>query len=327
MIKLADISFTDKIIEFIRVEWKEDHIFCTNKEFFLYQYQDGDKLNFIISLSANNKINGILGFIKSSNDSNAAGWASIWKVSKNNGNSMLGLALMNHLRSLFPNKLSSAGINTKTIPLYKYLGIYTGKLKMYVMINDRVSNYNIARVGQPLPVKRFFGNEQFSLKLLQDNSFSLENIPQNIPYKDSCYLSKRYFNHPIYTYQCYGVYNDSKLSSILVTRIQNLNDSSVLRIVDYIGDEADLKYISQSIYHLLLENNFEYADFLCFGFNDQELAAANFSEVDSVANNLIIPNYFSPFLRENVPINFFADVDNINLLKICKADGDQDRPN
>jgi hypothetical protein len=327
MIKLAKIKDADAILDFIRTEWKADHIFCRNRDFFLYQYQEDEKLNFIISLSDTNHINGILGFIKSSSNSQSAAWASIWKVSKNNGNSMLGLELMNHLRSMFPGKLMSAGINERTIPLYKYLGIYTGKLKMFVMMNDKLSNFEVAGVNIPFSRKPFSTNKYYSLKLLADKSFSLKNISQYIPQKDELYLSKRYFQHPIYKYQCYGIYNKGALSSILVTRIQSINKHNVLRIVDYIGDEADLKYVAVNIYDMLLKDGFEYVDFLCYGFKTNELFAANFLDVDLTADDLIVPNYFSPFIKKNITINFFADTPNLELLKICKADGDQDRPN
>ena len=38
----------------------------------------------------------------------------------------------------------------------------------------------------------------------------------------------------------------------------------------------------------------------------------------------VIPNYFAPFVQENVEIFFHAPNEEIVF---CKADGDQDRPN
>ena len=71
---------------------------------------------------------------------------------------------------------------------------------------------------------------------------------------------------------------------------------------------------------------FEYIDFMCFGFDGEFLKNAGFQKINIDNNNLIIPNYFSPFIRKNIKINFFADTKHIDQLRIFKADGDQDRP-
>ena len=63
-----------------------------------------------------------------------------------------------------------------------------------------------------------------------------------------------------------------------------------------------------------------------YGFKEASLVNAGFNQLDLDSNQLIIPNYFSPFVRENKKIYFFIDSENRDKVKICKADGDQDRP-
>ena len=46
---------------------------------------------------------------------------------------------------------------------------------------------------------------------------------------------------------------------------------------------------------------------------------------DKIINSIY--DYFSPFVLKNVKVNFFADTSQIEDIKICKADVDQDRPN
>ena len=109
--------------------------------------------------------------------------------------------------------------------------------------------------------------------------------------------------------------------------MQEAEQSRVLRIVDFIGDESELKHISIYLYKYLQENNLEYADFYCFGLAPFSLTSSAFDEVDQDIEEIIIPNYFSPFTRKNIKINFFTNTKDLNNLKLFKADGDQDRPN
>ena len=67
-IKFSEVSDVDEIMQFINDHWKENHILSQNKDLFLYEYADNQRINFVISRDSNNKINAILGFIKSSNE-------------------------------------------------------------------------------------------------------------------------------------------------------------------------------------------------------------------------------------------------------------------
>jgi hypothetical protein len=97
--------------------------------------------------------------------------------------------------------------------------------------------------------------------------------------------------------------------------------------MDYLGNENDIIYISKYLYQIVIDNDYEYIDFMCYGFNDDNLKEACFTKINLESNDLIVPNYFSPFVQENIKINFMADTKELDKIRIFKADGDQDRPN
>ena len=92
------------------------------------------------------------------------------------------------------------------------------------------------------------------------------------------------------------------------------------------GEEVGLKFVAKDLYEIMQNNDCEYIDFMCFGFDYQIILDAGFKEVDIESEELIIPNHFSPFVQKNIKLHFFVDTDKVSNIKICKADGDQDRP-
>lgn len=329
-IYFALMSDVDDIMKFIHDHWKKNHILSRDKEFFLYEHQDGDRINFVCHRGDNNELDGILGFIKSSSK-NSDIWTVLWKALSNKEHPMLGIELFDFLRkSQDYNILLSPGINGKTIGIYKYLGIYTGYLRQFVLINDKIKKFKIAKIldKKYLQQVQFIENNEYNLKQLSEREvlFDFEKYKETIPYKDKRYFIKRYFNHPIYKYDVYGIFKNNETHSLLVTRTVSANDSKALRIVDFIGQEEDLQFITQDLYEKMTDENFEYIDFMCFGLDHALLLKAGFHQIDLDSSDLVIPNYFSPFVQENIAINFMADTKETDKLRICKADGDQDRP-
>jgi hypothetical protein len=330
IIRFATIDDVDDIMEFIHNHWKKNHILSQNKNFFLYEHQDNNRINFVVYRDSKNKLGGILGFIKSSSN-NSDIWTVLWKALSNKEHPMLGIELFDFLRkSQDYNILLSPGINGKTIGIYKYLGIYTGYLRQFVLINDKIKKFKIAKIldKKYLQQVQFIENNEYNLKQLSEREvlFDFEKYKETIPYKDKRYFIKRYFNHPIYKYDVYGIFKNSEIHSLLVTRVVSKNGSNVLRIVDFIGDQEVLKFVTQNLYEKITDEKYEYMDFMCFGFDNELLLKAGFHQINSDSSDLIIPNHFSPFVSENIKINFFADTSQIEKVRMCKADGDQDRP-
>lgn len=328
IIRFATLDDVDNIMKFIDNYWKHNHILARDKKFFLYEHQDNDRINFVISLK-DNKINAILGFIKYSQDKSDVATV-LWKVIKNE-NPMLGIELLNFLReSNEYNIVFSPGINEDIIGIFNFLDIYTSYYEHFVLINHQIKNYKILSIidRQNIPILNFQYNKYTVKDLdLNDIDFDFNKYYSNyIPKKDKNYFIKRYFQHPIYKYKIFGIYKDIQLISLLVTREVCINDSKIIRIVDYLGNEKYLLYIMDYLYKLLLKYQYEYMDFMCYGFDQNILLKAGFVKVNLDSNDLIVPNYFAPFVQKNIKINFMMDSKDIQKIRLCKADGDQDRP-
>ena len=109
-------------------------------------------------------------------------------------------------------------------------------------------------------------------------------------------------------------------------RKEVVNNAKILRIVDFLGNQNGFKFISCYLYEKIINEKYEYMDFMCFGFDYNILEKSGFIKVNPNKSKIIIPNYFSPLVLENTKINFFADTKNIEKIRMFKADGDQDRP-
>ena len=329
-ISIAKIDDTNEIMHFINNEWKKNHILSSNKEYFLYEYKNKKLLNFVIHKNSNNKIDGILGFLRSSSDKKTSVWTTMWKVSKLNGSPMLGIELLNFLKKQGYESLMSIGINKNTEEIYKYLGYKVGSLNQYFILNDEINKYKIAIIKKKLQKKTIILDNKKKFKKLNiinvKQKFNFEEYKYTKPFKDFNYLKKRFFDHPIYEYDIYGVFEKSNLSSILVTRIIRHKHSTCIRIIDFYGDESTLSIHSNNLKKIMYKNNHEYIDFFSKGLNKKIILDAGFTILNIKNKKIIIPNYFEPFIQSNKEIRFFFDKGTFKDLRFFKGDGDQDRP-
>ena len=331
-ILLAKVSDADEIMKFIDREWKKGHLLSTNKDFFLYEYKNKDKLNFVISKNKSNEINGILGFLKASLYPDSLIWTTMWKVAKNSGSPMLGIDILNFLRKQGFKNVMSLGINFKTIGIYEYLGFHVGVLDHYYIPNEKIKNFKISK----------FQNCNVSKKsiLLVDNVYSFKKLKKinpfeyfdfdkynlSVPFKDLNYFNHRYIQHPVYNYDLYGSFKGTELLSIVVVRVSSYQGSTCMRIVDFYGEEETLSCVTQNLVEEMYTGAHEYIDLYCLGLSAKILIKAGFIRREGNKDDVVIPNYFEPFVQENIPIRYFTDSKDLENLRIFKADGDQDRP-
>jgi hypothetical protein len=332
LISIASLQDIDEIMMFIHHNWKNNHILSKNKSFFKYEHQNKNKINFIIAKNED-KIVGVLGFISTSTKDLANIFTVIWKVEENNGNPVLGIQLLNFLEKVKGvENVFSVGINKNILQIFKYLNIYTNKLNQYVIINKEIKNFKIATVSKTKRkiIKSNKYLDDFNVRRINNehelDNFDFLNYKFNLPYKSKDYFIKRYFKHPIYNYDIYAVYQGKNIASLYFTRIQPYNNSNVIRIVDFIGDQNVIYSFSKYISKLIITEGYEYADFYCFGLDNEIILDAGFEIVNTQNDELIIPNYFQPFVKKNITIYFFANTKEVEKIKLFKGDGDQDRP-
>lgn len=326
-VRFAEISDTEMIMRFIDQYWKKGHILATNNELFKWQYISNNRLNMVLGIDEENRLQGILGFIPYGEEDSKDICLALWKA--NPGAGFLGLELLIYLMKNEPHRnVFCNGINLHTTEaIYKYFGYSVGKLNQWYRLQPNIE-YAIAKV-QTYYIPKVTSESTISLEEVK-NFESLEACTSSkmfrddyFPNKSKTYIEKRYFNHPVYDYKVYKlVSEDGVANSAIVFRIQECNNSRALRLIDFWGQQKDIYQITSCIDMLAKEYKAEYVDMYEYGLNEENLVAAGWIKVGS--NENIIPNYFSPYAQCNVDINFCTTDDTIVMFK---GDGDQDRPN
>ncbi len=328
-IRLANKKDIPAIMEFIEVNWKHGHIMAVNRRFFEYEFLEEDgTVNFILAISRDKgTIEGLNGFLKASHDKEYLDiWGSIWKVRPGNMGFLGAEIIKRHMPLTGCRNDIGVGDNPKTaIPvLDRMLKRHTGKMNHYYMLADR-NDFQIAQVAKVpnVEAKSSIANIiEFDNIADLHQQFDFAKYRNCVPYKDEWYVDHRFFKHPIYQYSVYGIELESKVDAIFVLRNQELQGRTAVRFVDYIGNQRWFAELGDFFRKLLKTENFEYVDFYCGGFLEKPILDAGFKLLDEGDKN-IIPNYFGPFLQENIDIWFDSSC---HETIVTKADADQDRP-
>lgn len=331
-IRIANRNDIESIMMFIQLNWNKDHIFARNRAFFEYEFCENDgTVNFIIAIKKEtHTLEGTAGFLRTSHDTECMDvWGCMWRAKEGNV-PFLGVELVKRMEYLTKCRYYvGTGMNPKTsLPLMKrVLHCVIGRMKQYYFLGN-YDEFKIAKIVN-LPYRKPKVNEDRRVVIKQidhindiERDYRFEDYKKCVPYKDAMYVEKRFFKHPIYRYMIYGIYVDEKLPAFFVTREDSANGRTVLRIVDYYGEQKCFGELYHFFERMVRENNYEYIDFYCEGFDETYLLEAGFVlRAEDDAN--IIPNYFHPFVQTNVEITTHAPFSDV---KFFKADGDQDRP-
>lgn len=329
--RIARKSDIDSIMRFIKENWNANHILANNRNFFEYEFLESDgTVNFILAIDKEKgSIECLNGFLKASHDLHHLDiWGSIWKVLDGN-KGMLGAELIRRRKAMTNCRCDlDVGDNPNTaIPVLKVLlKRYTTKMDHYYMLSDR-SDYKIAKIEYVPEIQ--IRQESYSVVRLNSinevkSVFEVEKYRNCTPYKDYWYIAHRFFEHPIYKYEVYGIKRENKAEALFVLRIQEHNGREAVRFVDYIGERTLIRGIGKFLKGYLNKNQkSEYMDFYCAGIEEKYITEAGFIKLLPNDKN-IIPNYFGPFVQENIDI--WVDSRDRNSM-FTKADADQDRPN
>ena len=315
-----------EIIQFIKNFWSKNHIFIKNEELFLWQQLDGDVLNFIVAKNIEKgTIDAILGYISTKKfDSSLKEndhWGAIWKT-KEGAPPGLGLMLLNYLNNSKENATYAAiGISDIAKRIYMQLKYKVGTLSHYYCVNSNKTNFEIAQISAINKYKKIKNN----CRIKEINSLEKICLKHSLkPMKSIQYLIERYHNHPIYKYLFFGIYKREKLVSIWVIRKQYVNSSCCLRVVDMYGSLDSVESLYVQLQELLQKENAEYLDCLNYGISESIFKYIGFEKLD-FKGDIMIPNYFEPFLKKNIEVAFAVKSSYENYI-IFKGDSDQDRP-
>ena len=329
-----------KVSKFINNEWKKGHILSKSKSLFDWQYLNENKIYNFIVLKNNNQIFGVLGFIPSSRYDKSLIkkniiWLALWKISEKIKTKGFGLKMLAFLQKNVAHVgIGVNGINKNHPSMYRALGYQSDNLKHYYAINK---NYNLRLITAPNNYKHPTLNPKgIEWKLLNQNI--IKNFQKNFSYKISSnyaikktpnYFLNRYIKHPYYDYQVFLIPDPKQNEAGLIAiRFDKRENSMVCRIVDFYGNIEILNYAGYGLKKIINKFSIEYVDFWCYGIPNEIMNNFGFKIVES-QKNVIVPNYFEPFVKNNNEILFAYK--NVKDFKsefiICKGDGDQDRPN
>lgn len=329
--RLATVADIDAIMAFYKREWGTNHILATDRDFFCYQHQSGNAVNFMLAINrATGQIEGAEGFIQYSEKLLDIG-AVMWKISSSCKVPFLGVEVVKRLKQATGCRVYlGPGANPKTaVPLHqKMLKHLVGKMEHYYLLSDN-TEFKIPRIQKKRALPCHSEIETNQLKPVSDineldGKFNYQDWIDRKPFKDRWYIERRYFNYPIYNYQRFAVTTpDGRVPAVIFAREVSQNDATVLRIVDLIGTPESLATLHPEWRQLIKDKGYEYIDLYCKGIDQQVLRQGGFVHKDETDPN-ILPNYFEPFLQQNIDIWYSLSDDDAVLFK---GDGDQDRPN
>lgn len=328
-IRLAKYEEIEEIMQFIDQHWKKNHILARDREFFEYEMVVDGQVNFVIAKDKETgMIQGLHGFLMASkNKDKLDTWGAIWKVIPGNMG-LLGLEIVRRLEAYTNTRafLSIGGNPSTTVPILRRVRHFNdvGKMQHFYCLAKR-EDYHVAKVGHYEP---FMENRQYQVQIMQmkdmeelNKLYDFSCNADAFPYKDAWYIKHRYFDHPVFDYQVYGLAEENHVKALLICREQEYDRTKVLRIVDYVGRSELFGGISGFLKAGL--EKYEYIDLYCYGFDTSFVRQAGMIEVQEGDAN-IIPNYFAPYVAENIDIWVGTPK---GRAVFFKADGDQDRPN
>lgn len=333
-IRLADKQDIPEIMQYLNDYWKEGHILSVDRNMFEYEFLDGDRINMILAIEKSTScIEAIYGFLPCSKTVSMEKkdvWGSLWSVNNKHDNiPLLGVEMAKRAYSIIACRMFiGSGVNPKTaIPLRQMLlKDKVGKMEQYYFLNPLEEEFSICKISQRKKCSYIddTGIEIINIANMKElkNVFNVEDYDV-YPYKDNWYIEKRYFKHPYYTYELLGVKKNSKIELVIVGREICVNNKKIYRIVDCLGKYDMFSYTGNYWFNRLINDKYEYVDFYEFGLKKEILENAGFTYRDDEDPN-IIPNYFEPFLKENVDIWVHYKYDGTTFFK---GDSDQDRPN
>ncbi len=129
--------------------------------------------------------------------------------------------------------------------------------------------------------------------------------------------------HPTYKYSMYSfVKSNSNFHAVVVGRKVLANGASAFRITELFYDLVSTLEINAGLMEIIVQNGYEYIDFVEYGFNAQLLVSNGFIQC---SDNLFVPHLSEPFVaeRKEVKIAFKSKYP----FSFTKLDSDRDRPN
>ncbi|MBF0448247.1 MAG: hypothetical protein HQL67_08615 [Magnetococcales bacterium] len=344
-LKLAfcSVEQIEETMHFLRDHWSANHVLASSRALMEWQHKSTDKQRYNLALALDdNGIHGLLGVIPISQYDSAlastdTAWLTTWKVREGTKYGGLGLKLLRFVEQNIPHEMiGTVGNNDLVARFYAAMGYRTGRLTQFALINRARSNYHLIAVTDPhecpsppedqppiKPIHEFADGGLDRFKALF-NRFDQSEI---FPKRSLAFYQNRYLTSPFYHYRLFGIGHENALQALFIVRSVEANGSRALRIVDYFGPPEAFLETGPAFRSLLGREQAEYVDFYATGFPEEIPCQAGFFIVDPMGS-VTIPNYYEPFVRKNVTINYAYKIKRKETARFVafKGDCDQDRP-
>lgn len=316
--------------KFLEREWSSNHVFVKNSEIFFWQHLDRETglLNFLL-FESDHTIHAVLGFVPyslfSSNVPENRVFLAIWKTSSTNTAPGAGFHLYNQLhKHVDTSFIGAIGISEVALPLYQKLGFTTGVMDHFVVFNPALPKRILTFApDQMLPQSTV---RSFEVDLTADRECVDMICLRNASPKNAEYLVNRFAEHPSYHYLSF-LFSSGERSVLLVMREVNVSGSLLGRVVDAVGEYALIADCAAALREIALEREWEYVDIYSTGLSTVSMNAGGYF-VRGIGSEVVVPNYFEPFVQTNVDISFAWKNQGIpGNTVLFRGDSDQDRPN
>ncbi len=334
-IRYATHADLEQLIDFLRINWSENHVFVKNPELLLWQHgqPNSETLNFVLA-EHEGSIFSILGFIPSTRfdplmkPSNIA--IAIWAKSQSapTGSGVLLLKFLEKRKAV--NSIFAIGLSDVVKPIYRKLGYRVTEMKHYAIVNSNIKHFVLLKLPAEKVFQKFTGEKKFETWIIE--STSQEELKSYLveieTVKTFTFIKARYMEHPVYDYKFVFLGCGKKLELLVIFRIQSNDMTNVLRVVDMLGDQSALSRYFNNFQTLLTKYEAEYLHFYTSREIDTKVVQGYVIEIDH-ETRAIAPNYFEPYSDQNVYldycIKYLEPIYNESVLYL--GDSDQDRPN
>jgi len=322
------------VMQFIDRHWQSGHALATSRALMDWQHGGSDGSHDYLVALRGDEVLGILGYIATRRFDPALAernvlWLALWKVLENTGVSGLGLRMLGALAAVEPHAtIAVNGINAGHPPMYRALRYVSGELQRHYVVNPNQPRRLLAvPEGSALPVAQGGGSRLEAMTEAALLAMAPAAVAADIANpKTPLYFCNRFLRHPFYAYRVFQVVGDGHRPALLAIRVAEHDGARALRIVDFAGDPAAIAAIGGALANLMDEEQAEFADFWQSGLPDIHFEAAGFARLDP-DGPVVVPNYFEPFVQRNGRLLYAVKTTTGLPVVICRADGDQDRPN
>ena len=335
-IELLKHKDVNKFKEFIRDQWSQTHIFAYDTSILDWQHKGKDFYHCMAAFRGEELI-GVHGIIPLSHFDSCLPkqqiFLSLWKAVEDKEIGV-GLRLYKRiLKEYNPTFIGGLGINSRVLEVFKWLGFTTGTMDHHVILSPYVDEFRVACVPNKKNVLKYVKvTENKNYSFVKCNKKKLRSFDTSliyscqIPMKSDTYVVNRYLEHPVYRYDVYALMKNNIVEALCVIRPIKIDDTLVLRFVDYIGQNDSFLKLFNHLLEVIKLYKAEYIDIYSYGIPLEILTNSGFINRKKLIN-LVIPNHFEPFERRNIEVNFaFRDLKEGKSVRLFKADSDTDRP-